>query len=42
MARTTGLTTPLEGFRLYCLADGKRTTTIRWYRGKLKIFLRYL
>jgi len=42
MARTTDLSTLLEGFRLYCLAEGKRPTTIRWYMGKLKIFLEYL
>jgi len=42
MARTTELPTLLEGFRLSCLAEGKRPTTICWYMGKLKIFLRYL
>jgi len=42
MARTTDLPALLDGFRLSCLAEGKRLTTIRWYMGKLKIFLRYL
>jgi len=42
MARTTDLSTLLEGFRLYCLAEGKRPTTIRWYMGKLETFIRYL
>ena len=32
----------LEGFRLFCLAEGKQATTVRWYLGKLQIFLRYL
>lgn len=43
MAKSTAvLPTLLEGFRLYCLAEGKQPTTILWYMGKLKIFLRYL
>ena len=42
MARTTDLSTLLEGFRLFCLVEGKRLTTTRWYRGKPKIFLQYL
>ena len=42
MARITELPTLLEGFQLSCLAEGKQSTTIRWYMGKLRIFLRYL
>ena len=42
MGGTTDLATLLEGFRLSCLAEGKPHTTIRWYLGKLKIFLDYL
>lgn len=42
MARITELPTLLKGFRLSCLAEGKQSTTIRWYMGKLRIFLRYL
>ena len=42
MAATTDLSTLIEGFRLFCLAEGKQRTTIRWYMGKLKIFLNYL
>lgn len=42
MARITELPALFEGFRLYCLAEGKQPTTILWYMGKLKIFLRYL
>ncbi len=36
------LDTLFEGFRLYCLAEGKQPTTIRWYMGKLRVFRRYL
>jgi len=32
----------LEGYRLYCTADGKSPNTTRWYLGKLRIFGRYL
>ena len=42
MGKTKELSTFMEGFRLYCLAEGKRTTTIRWYIGKLAVFERYL
>ena len=42
MNATTDLRTLMEGFRLYCLAEGKQATTIRWYLGKLSIFLRFL
>lgn len=42
MAKTTDLFTLLEGFRLYCLAEGRQPSTIRWYMGKLHIFLRWL
>ncbi len=42
MAKTTDLSTLVEGFRLYCLAEGNQPTTIRWYMGKLDIFQRYL
>ena len=42
MAGITDLHTLLDGFRLFCLAEGKQATTIRWYMGKLKIFLSYL
>jgi site-specific recombinase XerD len=42
MGKTRELSTFMEGFRLYCLAEGKRSTTIRWYMGKLAIFERYL
>lgn len=41
MAGITDLPTLVEGFRLYCLAEGKRPTTIRWYMGKPTIFLEY-
>ena len=42
MGKTRELNTLMDGFRLYCLAEGKRSTTIRWYIGKLTIFERYL
>jgi site-specific recombinase XerD len=32
----------VDGFRLYCLAEGKATTTIRWYLGELAILEHYL
>lgn len=34
--------TLMEGFRLFCLAEGKQATTVRWYMGKLKVFVSYL
>lgn len=36
------LETLVKGYRLYCQAEGKSLYTIRWYMGKLRIFLRYL
>ncbi|MBC7264763.1 MAG: tyrosine-type recombinase/integrase [Chloroflexi bacterium] len=42
MAGNTDLTTLIEGFRLFCLAEGKQVTTMRWYMGKLKVFVNYL
>ena len=42
MTTTTDLSTLMEGFHLYCLAEGKQATTIRWYLGKLRILLQYL
>ncbi len=42
MTRTTEVPALFEAFRLYCLVEGKQPTTILWYMGKLKIFLRYL
>lgn len=27
---------------LYCLAEERRSSTIRWYMGKLQIFLKWL
>ncbi len=39
---TTNLTELTEGFRLYCMAEGKSPRTIRWYLGKLDIFQNYL
>jgi integrase/recombinase XerD len=38
----TNLTELTEGFRLYCMAEGKSPRTIRWYLGKLDIFQKYL
>lgn|GEM_PF-3216121 len=42
MSRSTELATLIQGFRLYCLAEGRRPSTIRWYMGKLRIFLQWL
>ncbi len=42
MNATVDLDMLFEGFRLYCLAEGKQPTTIRWYMGKLRVFRRYL
>jgi len=42
MAATTDLATLIEGYRIFCLAEGKRPMTIRWYVGKLEVFLAYL
>ena len=42
MHQETDLTTMVQGFRLYCLAEGKQPTTIRWYLGKLAVFQQYL
>jgi hypothetical protein len=42
MTKITDLNTLIEGFRLYCMAEGKQPTTIRWYMHKLDIFQRYL
>jgi hypothetical protein len=42
MNATADLDMLFEGFRLYCLAEGKQPTTIRWYMGKLRVFRRYL
>lgn len=42
MTGTTDLPTLTKGFRLYCLAESKRPTTILSYMGKLRIFLCYL
>jgi integrase/recombinase XerD len=32
----------IEGYHLYCQAEGKSQHTIRWYMGKLAVFLEYL
>jgi len=32
----------VEGYRLYCQAEGKSRHTIRWYMGKLAVFSDYL
>ncbi|MFQ6000094.1 MAG: hypothetical protein ACE5LG_00320 [Anaerolineae bacterium] len=32
----------VEGYRLYCQAESKSSYTIRWYIGKIRIFLQYL
>ena len=32
----------MEGYHQFCLAEGKRPTTIQWYTGKLRVFQRYL
>ncbi|HOG46783.1 MAG TPA: tyrosine-type recombinase/integrase [Anaerolineae bacterium] len=42
MAKNTNLATMLEGYRLYCIAEGKSSRTIRWYQGKLHLFAGYL
>ena len=42
MATTTDLATLIEGYRIFCLAEGKQPTTTRWYVGKLEVFLAYL
>ena len=42
MSRVSDLSTLMEGYRLFCLAEGKQPTTIRWYLGKLRILRRYL
>ena len=42
MAGNTDLSTSIEGYQLYCLAEGKRPMTIRWYITKLQLFERYL
>ena len=42
MTKITDLNTLIDGFRLYCMAEGKQPTTIRWYMHKLAIFRRYL
>jgi len=33
----TDLADPVDGFRLYCLAEGKRRAAVRWCLGKLRI-----
>ena len=42
MPTITYLDTLFEGYHLYCLADGKQPTTIRWYMGKLGVFRDFL
>lgn len=42
MGKTADFSTFLQGFHLYCIAEGKSPTTIRWYMGKLRCFLQYL
>jgi len=42
MSPATDLSTLIEGFHLYCIAEGKRSTTIRWYLSKIRVFLQYL
>ena len=42
MRSVTDLKTMLQGYRLYCMADGKSPLTTRWYLGKLRIFGTYL
>ena len=32
----------VDGYRLFCQAEGKSPHTVRWYMGKLRIFLEYL
>ena len=36
------LDTLIDGYRLYCQADGKSPHTIRWYMGKLSVFQAFL
>jgi len=42
MTGSTSFPTLVEGYRVYCLAEGKSPKTIRWYLGKLRIFQEYL
>ncbi|NLF00614.1 MAG: site-specific integrase [Anaerolineales bacterium] len=42
MTGSTSFPTLAEGYRVYCLAEGKSPKTIRWYLGKLRIFQEYL
>lgn len=42
MTGSTPFPTLVEGYRVYCLAEGKSPKTIRWYLGKLRIFQEYL
>jgi site-specific recombinase XerD len=39
---STSFPTLVEGYRVYCLAEGKSPKTIRWYLGKLRVFLVHL
>ena len=32
----------IEGYRLYCQAEGKSPHTLRWYMGKLAVFSDYI
>ncbi len=36
------LSTLIDGYLLYCHADGKSPRTIRWYTGKLSVFQEYI
>ena len=38
MTRSIEIQSLIEGFRLYCMAEGKQPNTVRWYMSKLKIF----
>jgi len=42
MSQNTDLSTLMAGYRLFCLAEGKRRRTIEWYESKLAIFQGYL
>jgi len=42
MTKSIEIQSLIEGFRLYCMAEGKRPNTVRWYMSKLKIFQNYL
>jgi len=42
MSDVSELTVLMEGYRLFCLAEGKQPTTIRWYMGKLRVLRQYL